>query len=305
LLKSKLCSLCPPESVEIPAEFGQITVTAEEVGEQVQRLRSQFQSIAEKIAPIEQGDFVTVVSGDKTETLNTARPFIHAELATACLGKCVDDDLTDSDGTQWTITKVRGKILPAFDDCLAQKGGAESAGDFLAKTKETLVRTAKRNALQGAEQMLSQQLIENSTFALDEAELQQAKEELLGEITNDMQESEMPEELAAEMWLRMFDVPKPDERVSVEQAAAMMAEKLLKTILLGSEYLRQLGGELNEQTYEKEIARKVAKEGMTEEEARKENSYFSYLYEKNGAQVAAFASRYLKRTIEFNVTVED
>ena len=305
MLKSKLCSPCPPESIAIPAKYQHIVISAEAVQAEIQRLRSQFQSIVPISGPAEPGDFVAASSVEQSYTLNTARPYIMTELTNACLGKCAGTSFPLPDGTQWTITAVKRKLPPPFDDQLARRSGADSAADYVEKTKEQLIAEAKKRKMYAAEEFLSQQLIQNSQYTLAHAEIQEMQEELLDEIHSGAQESGMsPAAMAAE-WLQMFGLPEPEDPLSPEQAAAQMAEYQLKTILLGCWYLKQLGGELTEKQYEKRISQMTTKEGLTADEARKALSYPTFLFTKASSQVSFYARKYLRQAIQFDITVEE
>lgn len=292
--RSKLEELFPLEQLPLPEELTLVTVSPEETGAMIEKLREDHLAIRPTEAPVERGDFVLLAppEGGELRLINTARPMGAAALAEACLGRRVGEVLPEAG----TVASVRRRFLPDFDSALVQAAGIPGVStpeDYRAHCLETLrQRKVKRQtrALAGA---LAQSWVSHCRFQLDSGEREAAAAELEAMIQKGTAEAGWSREDALKMLARMLELQ--EEALSMDACV----QALLHRTLLGEHLLAQYGVHLDRDRYEKALAKAAQEQGSEAESLRPFYPYVLFCHEKASVQIDTEVKKFIQERKPF------
>ena len=267
-MKSKATQLADYRAIQIPDELLRGTVSEEEIDRQVETLtRSHAQEM--DVDTVRDGDSVACRSESASE--NWSRPLLLVypgqgmcqALEDACLGAALGEIRTASiDGAELklTVTRIVRRSPAPADDALARAEnipGVETLTDYRRWYRETTMAERKRQAARQSVSYLSEQIVSQSAYDVDEAE---------------------QNEWAADQANRQYDamvaagidptIPvEGTEFLTEEQARAQMAEEMEAgfAVYLANIALLEQNGIDPEQVYRESVGRLAAEAKMTVE----------------------------------------
>lgn len=305
MLQSSIQSVYPLGKIDLPTELLRAEVPREALQQKIEHLRQNYQEIRPVTSPAKKGDFITVSCGEERYTLNTARDIFREELVKICLGHCAGERVASADGGTWDIGSVKRRILPEFDDALVRRlamEGVDTTEDYVRHLRAKLMKSMERTLLEQAADFLVKEQTKRSEFVLELPEVEAQEAELWAEFSEMARREEVAlGELLPEL-LPMFGLNPKDVSGSEKEILNVIAKQILKTILLGNHYLARYGVELDKAHYERELERIAREEGILAGEAGERLSFFSFLYDKCGAQTMTAARKYLRNNVEFQIT---
>lgn len=302
-MKSKLIKIQNVESIGIPQNLLEGVVSKEEQEKAFLHVQEQYQSIETVEDCVKEGDFIVVGQNGKTQCYNTARNFISEDLVRSCMHHSSGEIVTPEDGNTGKILAVKRKVLPSFDDALAQKAGFGTAEEYREKIKKELTEKKKKQVERTLTEYLTDQTVKMSEYELCKEEIAKSAADMCTEFEQIAREQEMPLLDCVKDFLPMFQIEEKEEKTAEEYFEEICA-KQQKIILLGSEYLKELHVVLGKEQYEKEISRIMKEEDMPRNAAEQQYSFESFLYEKCLAQVENAMRKYVRNKIELKIVVE-
>lgn len=302
-LKSKLKKLQSVETIKIPQNLMEVVVRKEEQEKAILHMREQYQTIEPVNDCVKEGDFVVIEQNGKSQCYNTARNFICEELISSCMNHSSGDTVISESGNIGKITEVKRKVLPPFDDTLAQRAGLKSAEECGQKIREELIGKKKKQAEKTLVGYLTEQMVKLSEYELCQEEIKKAAEDMRMEFKQIAKEQGISLLDCVRDFLSSFQVEEQENK-TVEMYFEEICAKQQKIILLGSEYLKEFHVVLGREQYEREISRIMKEENIPENVAEEQYSFESFLYEKCLAQVENAMRKYIRNRIEIKITVE-
>lgn len=296
--ESKIVRICEPQEIAIPEEYCKIRVTQEVIENGVRELREAFQTIEPVSDTVQKGDFAELKNHTTGEnvTLNTEKCWFLPEAAEKSIGKREKESFQTSDGTTWEVCGVKRKVLPEMSSELVAKAevkGIETPEEYRAYLREQAIRKAERSQRWEAAQILMDELIEKSEYALDAQETARTEEHLQSELEEAAREEESTPEEMLEEYMAAFGIAAKED-ASFPEKRRQTAVRQLMTILRGTVELEKIGVKLTEQEYERFKTRAKAERGT-------EPDYFSFVYEKCSSRLEHAAEQYLKQHMKFEV----
>ncbi|MGN1251174.1 MAG: hypothetical protein ACI4XW_13950 [Candidatus Spyradocola sp.] len=302
--KSRIIKRCDLDTLEIPAEYTELRLPETAVPEALERFRRSMQYIQPVAGPVESGDFVRLTRERESRTVNTAS---NAETdAGCCVGHMPGEAVELEDGRRWTIDAVKRRMLPELDDALVSRAGLpgiESVAELAASLRGELLAEEKQYMLEELVYRLCFRLVDACEYELEPDEVMEIQNRQREELSRLADETGMPIlDFLAQVMPEMLG---SEEAVTDPEAAyRAIAENMLKTILLGSSRVHELGGEFTEKAYRAHIRRRAAEEREPEAETEARITVTEYLYEKSQTLIDAMIRSWVKDNVTIQIPEE-
>ena len=211
------------------------------------------------------------------------------------------------DGEIWHLLSVKRKMLPVFDRKLVLKAaipGVDTTDGYIRHAKASLVDREKAYRLEEAAAYLTDAMTKQSAYQLAQSDLNLLRQETEERFISGAKEAEVPVDHYVRELLPACGVELGAD-LDWHQGVALLAEKQLKTILLGEYYLEQFGVRLGRDRYQAHLAKMAHETGLTVEKVRENLPFSAFLYQKCLVQLETQARKYIKANITYSVEVEN
>lgn len=310
MYKSKLKKMCSFNDISINKELLYIDVDQNKIKDAVNRLKDKYLAIREVVNGILLGDIVNVElksvmkKYNKNEQVIVGKNSFYNQLEEQLLGMKKGDTKTIeiSDNEVFLkIINVKRRITPDLTDIMVKNeniNGVSTINDYIKHIYDNIVASSKKNKIRDISMNLSNEVINNSDFCLEEEDISLLNAEVKQETIIAAEKRGMSLDGYIEMMRSFFSKDIPSDVDGYLHQTALVR---LKTILLGENIAKKYNTNLNEESYEKHLCEMAKKQNAKVDELKKDNTYSAYLANKYILFVNIAATDYVKDNIEFEI----
>ncbi|MFW5887686.1 MAG: trigger factor [Bacteriovoracia bacterium] len=170
------------------------------------------------------------------------------------------------------LLEIKKKELPEFTDEMAKEFGYESVEDFKTKTVEMLKKQKERQAQEKLNQQILEKLIEENSFDVPESLVQQQRQAVVKDITNNLKQQGFNDDMVAEYMNKWGE--EVDKKAEFQVRSGLVLDSLAAKFEI----------EVNDKDLEEKLEEMSQGSGMTPDQLR--DMYFNNENIKNNMKYA-------------------